>query len=217
MSRHIAPNAVNRRSRRTAVGVVFAGLGLAITGVGVYAGLTATASNTSAQVITSGTLLLTQTATGASGGLATTITDMAPGDAVNRYVTVTKGGTLAAKNLTLGVADSTVTKLTNDSTNGLHVTVTSCSIAWVQAVGTCAGTETVLLNDSALNALRTTAGTLVTGAVGSAYALKMSIALPDQNETTVNGTLPGSTIQGLTANLTWTFTVSQRDATTTYS
>lgn len=41
--------------------------------------------------------------------------------------------------------------------------------------------------------------------------------LPDQNETTVNGTLPANTIQGLSTNLTYTFTETQRAATTTNS
>jgi hypothetical protein len=216
MSRHIATNEVNRRSRRVAFGAAFAGLGLAITGVGVYAGLTATASNTAAQTISSGTLKLVYADNGT--GFTTGFSTLAPGDIVNRYVDLSNTGTLTGKNLTLAASDSSVTKLTNDATNGLHVTVTSCSTVWVPATGACTlGTTSVLLNNVAVSALRTAASSLVSGAVASGYKLQFSVTLPDQDETTSNGTLPGTTIQGLTANITWTFSESQRDATTTNS
>ena len=43
------------------------------------------------------------------------------------------------------------------------------------------------------------------------------MTLPDQSETTTNGTLPAGTIQGLSASLTYTFAETQRDATTSNS
>lgn len=72
---------------------------------------------------------------------------------------------------------------------------------------------------SGVSTLTTTPTTLVAGtiAAGSALNLQVSLTLPDQNETTTNGTVPVGTIQGLTAALTWTFTESQRTATTTGS
>jgi hypothetical protein len=217
MSRHIAPGEGNPRRRRTTVAVAFAALGLAITGIGVYAGLQATASNAAAQTVTSGTLKLVYADNGV--GFSQSILLMAPGDVVNRFVDLSNTGTLAGKNLTLGVADASSTKLTTDATNGLHVTVSSCTVAWVVAAntGTCAGTTTVLLNNAALSALVSSPSSLVSGAVASAYQLKISLTLPDQNEITTNGTLPVGTIQGLSASLTWSFNEAQRDAATTNS
>ncbi|MDX6285251.1 MAG: hypothetical protein QOG53_736 [Frankiales bacterium] len=216
MSRHTAHNESTRRSRRLAVGAAFAGLGLAITGIGVYAGLTATASNTSAQTVSSGNISLTMAASTGSVGFGQSITNLAPGDVVNRFVTLTNGGSLAAKDLTLAVSDATPTLLSTSGTKGLKVAVDSCSIAWVVAAnsGTCAGTTTNLLASTFLSSL-SSAATLVSGTVGASYNVRMSLTLPDQNETTSNGTLPGTTIQGLSAALTWTFSESQRDATTT--
>lgn len=226
----------NRRSRgRTILAASFAASALAITGAGVYAGLTATAGNTTAQTVTSGTLSLTMANNGVGFGQA--VSNMAPADVVNRYVDLTNGGNLAAQNLTLSVADGTATptKLTTDATNGLRVTVNRCTNAtgvtgavWKPATGACEGinslgaaapgTVTALATAVPLATLRTTASTLVTGAVGTApVLLQMSLALPDQNETTVNGTAPAGTIQGLSAALTWTFSESQRTATTTTS
>ena len=46
---------------------------------------------------------------------------------------------------------------------------------------------------------------------------QVEVSLPNQNETTTNGTLPVGTIQGLNASITWTFSEAQRTATTTNS
>ncbi|MFL6237893.1 MAG: TasA family protein [Actinomycetes bacterium] len=218
MSRHAYPTAVrSRRARRTAGAAAFMLLGLAVTGAGVYAALNATAFNTSPQNVTSGTVKLSLSATAPSAGFTSAITNMAPGDVVNRYIDLTNNGTLATQALTLSAVDATGTKLTSDATNGLHVTVTSCPIPWVQVgAGTCVG-GTTLLNNVPVSSLISSPSTLVAGTVAASYALQFSITLPDQTETTTNGTLPANTIQGLSASMTWTFGESQRTATNTSS
>jgi hypothetical protein len=45
----------------------------------------------------------------------------------------------------------------------------------------------------------------------------MKVELPDQNETTVNGVLPANTVQGGSVNVTYTFDLAQRLATSTNS
>jgi spore coat-associated protein N len=218
MSRHVDPMAVrSRRSRRTAGAAAFMLLGLAVTGAGVYAALNATAFNTSAQTVSSGTLKLTMAANGA--GFSSSITNMAPGDVVNRYVDLTtNAGSIAAQNLTFAASDATPTKLSTDPSNGLHVTITSCSTAWVAATGLCPlGTTSVLLNNVSVSTLSSAAQTIVAGTPASTYSLQVSITLPDQSETTTNGTLPVGTIQGLSASMTWTFGESQRNPTTSNS
>lgn len=216
MSRHLDSSKPRRRvNRRTAAGVAFALLGVAVTGAGVYAALNATAFNTTAQTVSSGTLKLVYANNG--NGFSTNITTMAPGDIVNRYVDLSNTGTLTGKNLTLSAADSGTSLLSTDATKGLHVTVTSCTVAWVATTGVCGGTTSILLNNVPVANLVAAPSTLVSGAVASSYSLQFKITLPDQAETTQNGTLPGSTIQGLSANMTWTFGETQRDATTTNS
>jgi spore coat-associated protein N len=219
MSRHrrIDPSVTRgRRTRRTGVAATFALLGLAVTGAGVFAALNATAFNSTAQTVSSGTLKLVYADNGA--GFSTNITNMAPGDVVNRYVSLSNTGTLSATGLNLSAADATGSKLTSDATNGLHVTVTSCSTVWVPLTGTCTlGTTSVLLNNVAVSSLIASPSTLVAGAVAAGYELQFKVALPDQNETTQNGTLPANTIQGLSASMTWTFGEAQRAATTTNS
>lgn len=198
-----------------------AAAGLAITGGGVYAALNANASNTTAQNATSGILSLTMTNTGT--GFSQAVSNLAPGDTVNRYVNLTQGATMDGKALTLAVADAAPTKLTTDATKGLHVTVTQCSGTWTTTgAGACTGTgatTTVLATNVALSSLTTAPSTLVAGTVtaGTSLNLQVSLTLPDQTETTTNGTVPGSTIQGLSSALTWTFGETQRTAATTGS
>jgi len=191
---------------------------LAVTGVGVYAGLAANAVS-SAQTITSGTLKLTMADNGA--GFSSTVSNMAPGDVVNRYVDLTNSGTLAGQTLTLAATDSGSSLLSTDATKGLHVIVSQCSGTWAPTTGVCStggGGTTTLLASTALSAM-SSAQTLVSGAIAisGVYHLQVQVTLPNQSETSTNGTLPGGTIQGLTATLTWTFDELQRTATTTNS
>ena len=188
----------------------------------VFASLTASANNTSGGSVETGTLKLTQAPSGVSGitgGFVTSVGLMAPGDLVNRYVDLTSSGTLNSASMTLGASGSPSNALTSNGTAGLQVTIKECSIAWTNAGG-CTGTQTTVLSSASVLSLATPASlilqsnSLLSGAV---IHLQIGIALPAGSEVTVNGTLPEGTVQGLTAAITWTFTQTQRWATTTNS
>ncbi|GLY44102.1 hypothetical protein Amsp01_101250 [Amycolatopsis sp. NBRC 101858] len=192
---------------------------LAAMGAGVWATLSATASNATPETVSSGTLKLTLAANGA--GFDQAIANLAPGDVVNRYVDLTSGGSLDAQALTLQVGATGSAALVTDgaSTKALRVTVKQCPGTWTATSGTCSGgTASTLLAATPLSGL-SSAQSLISGAVaaGSVAHLQVSVQLPDQTETTVNGALPAATIQGLTANLTYTFAETQRSAVTTNS
>ncbi|MEY3076000.1 MAG: hypothetical protein RLZZ131_126, partial [Actinomycetota bacterium] len=70
-----------------------------IFGQGVLASLNATVFNTSAQSLTAGTLKLDLANNG--NGFNSSISNLVPGDVVNRYVTLTNTGTLDGIGLTL--------------------------------------------------------------------------------------------------------------------
>jgi len=187
----------------------------------VFAALTATASNTSGGSVTSGTLSLTlapSSVVGITGGFTTAITAMGPGDTVNRYIDLTNAGTLdgASPTLQLSTADSNT--LVNNAATGLQVTISACTIAWTNA-GTCGGTTTSVLVATPASTIKASAQsiTLPTVLAGGVNRLKVAIAIPAGSENTVNGVLPVGTVQGLTAALTWSFTVTERAATTTNS
>ena len=210
------------RTRRTTkarlhAAIAFGIAALAITGGGVFATLTATTFNPTPQTVTSGTLSLSMANSGA--GFSQGISNLAPGDTVNRFVTLTQGAILEAQALTVAVGDTTTSKLTSDPASGLHLTVNQCTVAWTYASGVCSGTTTTLLTSTSLSSLISSASSLVSGSIAksSILYLQMQLVLPDKTENTANGTLPAGTIQGLSASLTWTFGETQRTSTSTNS
>jgi hypothetical protein len=223
MAAHRAEDENNRKKkaawRPIAMAVAAAGVLLG-TGFGVWASLNATASG-AAQTVQTGTLKLTMAPNGVGFGQA--INNLAPGDNVNRYVALTNSGTLDARDLTVSVAATGSQALITDgtapaTTKALRVTITSCTNAWNPTTGTCSGTTNVVLPATPVNQLAT-ATSVIAGAIpaGTVANLQISTQLPDQNETTVNGTLPTTTIQGQSAQLTYTFAETQRTAQTTTS
>lgn len=214
----LATRSASRPNPRLIAAFAVGAAGLAITGGGVYAALNATASNTTAQNATSGILSLEMTN---EAGFTQAVSNLAPGDTVNRYVTLQQGADLAGQNLSLGVKAAPSTKLTNDDIKGLHVTVTRCvGGTWTTSgAGTCSGTTQELAPKTPLKTLLTSPATLIQGSIeaGSSFNLQVSLTLPDQDETTINGDVPANSIQGLSSALTWTFSETQRITTTTGS
>jgi hypothetical protein len=208
---------VARRSRtRIALASAFGVAVLGLVGSGVYAGLNAIATGT--QSVSTGTLSLVVTP-GVGAGFGQTYSNVAPGDVMNSYVDLTNGASLAAQALTLKVVGTGSTLLTTDATKGLHVTINQCSTAWTLSTGLCSGSTTMMAS-TAISTLSGTPGSLVSGAVAisAVYHLQVSLALPDQSETTVNGTTPTTSIQNLgPVTLTYTFDEAQRTATVTNS
>lgn len=212
--------------RTAASGVIGLSL-LAIASTGVLAGLNATTSSVP-QTVAAGTLRLTMSATtgsaGTSAGFGQSISNLAPGDVVNRYVTLTNSGTLGSQGLTLTIASSGTPSLITDGTGlatnkALTVTVQSCSVAWTQATGLCGGVAGVPeIAATTLSSFATAKALATTSLVpNGGLNLRIQTALPDQSETTVDGNLPATTVQGGSANLTYTFFETQRTATSTNS
>lgn len=194
---------------------------LVTTGVGVFATLSASANNITPQAVDSGTLELSLADNGA--GFSQLVSKIAPGDVDNRYVTLTNSGSLAGQALTLSTTATGTANLIADgsspsTTKGLRIGVTSCSVAWSAAAGTCAGTTTSVLSPTALSSM-TTPQTIIAGsiAVSQSVYLRISVSLPEQSETTVNGVLPANTVQGGSVDITYTFVEAQRAANTTNS
>lgn len=212
-----------RAAWRPLAAAAAAGSVLLVTGFGVWASLNATASAT--QAVSDGTLSLTGAANGT--GFTTGINNMAPGDTVDRYYTLTNGGTLTGKNLVVKVTPTAITPtsgnvLTSDATKGLQLTINSCSTAWSTS-GNCASgsTQSVVLPTTAVAASALQNGIALNNvaalaAAGQVY-LQVVTTLPNQTETTVDGAFPTGTVQGSSASLAYLFTETQRDATTTSS
>ncbi len=209
--------------RLAAVGVMAAS-GLAIAGSsGIFAGLTAEASNTTPQQSTAGTLELGLNNNG--NGFSQAIANIAPNDTVNRFVTLTNTGNLDSINPGLKIAATGTPSLITDgrgsATNkALTVEVSSCTVAWNTSAGTCADAgggkvEVAAAPLSTFNASQVFQ-TLALNSSG-ALRLRIQVKLPNQDETTSNGTRPAYTVQGGSVNLTYTFRADQRTGITTSS
>lgn len=217
-----------RRKRPLWKPLAAAGIGAAVligTGFGVFASLQATANNTTAQQVQTGVLSLALTDRGA--GFTQPINNLAPTDTIHRFVNLANNGTVDARGVGVSVAaDKPTSPLVVDgsSTRALRVTISSCDgdgwqvggqpTAPATGAGTCATTPTTLLDAAPLSALLTgeqyTALSTATRAAGSTLSLRITLTLPDQTETTVNGRLPSTTIQQQNVALTWTFQQGQR-------
>ena len=206
---------------RLVAGAVMALSAAAIIGQGVLASLNATAFNTGAQNANSGTLVLKLTDNGA--GFSQSVNNLAPGDIVNRFVTLKNDGSLDGVNLSLKTTQTGTPTLISDGVNGgsnqaLRLTVSSCSVAWDASTGACNGTLSPEIAPSTLNTLSNGKGFNLSSISSGAFKyLKMSLQLPDQNETTANGLFPPNTVQGGSVAIIYTFDFAQRVATTTNS
>jgi hypothetical protein len=192
-------------------------LAMTVTATGAIALLNAVASNGTGQSVGSAKVSLSLTDVGV--GFTQAVAGLVPTDTVKRYVDVTNNGTADGLNLTLAVAAGTSNKLVNDATNGLQLTVSSCSGSWTPATGACAGSITAVVAATPLSTLTATAQTVVSGTVaqGAVQHLQVVLTLPAQTETTTNGVLPANSIQSLSNTLTYTFAMAQRAGTTTSS
>lgn len=190
-------------------------------GQGVLSSLNATVSNVAPQNVNAGTMKLDLA--NAGNGFNTSINNMAPGDVVNRYVTLTNSGTLDGIGLSLKTAQTGTASLITDgvspvTTKALKLTVTECDVAWNTATGICSGNSTTQVASTVIGSL-TTAKPFTNGDMtsGKVRYLQMKIELPNQDETTINGNPPANTIQNGSVNITYTFDLAQRVATTTNS
>ena len=210
----------NRKSLRLVLmGVIGASI-IAIAGAGAFAALNATA--TASQTASAGTLSLTSSNRGV--GFSQSVSNLAPGDVVNRYVTLTNGGSLSAKALSLKITSTgTASLITNGSapaTNkAITVAVNSCTGTWTATTGACSGSIQSEISATPLSTFATAQnfGTTSTLASLAGLNLQIQVTLPDQDETTADGVAPANTVQNGSVNLSYLFYEEQRAATTTNS
>lgn len=189
---------------------------LVVAGAGVYGALNATAVSSPLDSGV-GTISLTLGNGAGSSGFSTAITNMVPGDAMHRYVTLNNGGSLDGVGLNLQVdsaaGDNAV--LVGTTAKAFTVQVTRCSQAW--SAGSCGGTSTTLLAATPVGdlAAATALSNITTFTANTVAYLQVRLMLPNQDETTVNGVFPTDSIQGGAGHLTFTFRETQRTADAT--
>ncbi len=206
-------NLVTRTMAQLTVVAVSATLSTSAVSSSALATISATSFNTPDQSISTRSLILD--APVANGAGFDTVTAMSPGTPVLRYVNYRNSGSDSGTSLTLQVVANPATTLSTDGTNGLHITVDRCSVAWTPSTNVCGGTTTTILSSTSLTTLASAAslatggGNSATGitslASGEYFYVRYTISLPSGNsEEAQNGVLPNGTIQNLTTGLKWT-------------
>lgn len=193
--------------------VAAVGSATAVAGLGTFG--TFTDTTTASTTVDSGIVDLNLGAVGTANRLTVGASDIVPGDTVQRAFTLS-GGTstspLGAVDLTSAANPSSL--LDTDGTHGLQMVIEKCSLTtgWVEAGTAPAYTYTCPLGTvTTVLASRPVVGTNValTGldsltTAGATDQLRMTLTLPST---------AGNTFQNLTSTLTYTFTGTQRAAT----
>ncbi|SDT52506.1 Camelysin metallo-endopeptidase [Pseudarthrobacter equi] len=179
-----------------------------VAGLGTYGAFTSTTS--ASETVASGTVNVALGATGAANRLSVAASGLVAGDTVQRAVTLSNTGNQNLSAITLTTAASPSSKLDTDTVNGLQLTVDACSVPWTEAgtspafTYTCSGTVTqVLAPRAAVGANMALAGL---NSVTSAAAdnLRVTVTLPSSAD---------NTFQGLSSTVGFSFTGTQRTAT----
>ncbi len=196
-------NVVARRRTQVlgSLGVVAAAA--AVAGLGTFGTFTDSTTPLSTSVGT-GTVSIDVSQRGAT--VPVTTAGFVPGDSMTRAVDLVNDGTAALGRVGLASSATAVSILTSDATDGLQLSVRSCSDAWTQGgtasapTYTCSGTTSTLYSGRAvMDAPLAGVASLQPGGVDH---LVFSLTLPST---------AGDSFQGESATLGLTFTGVQRN------
>lgn len=174
------------------------GAAAAVAGMGTFGSFTASTTPASTTV-NSGTLSINLSQQGYA--IPASTSNFLPGDSMTRAVDLVNNGGSPFGSAALTVTTSAPSLLTSDATNGLQLTVKSCTVPWTQSgpstapVYTCSGTTSTVGNGAVISNMNLS-GVNSLNAGGTDH-LTVSISLPSA---------AGNTFQGLSAPLTLTFT-----------
>jgi spore coat-associated protein N len=195
--------------RRLLLSLLLLLLALALIGVGAYATFTSTAS--SSHSVSTGTVTLALGATGASTNrLNVNATGVAPGDTMQRSFDLVNQGSLDLASVTLTTTATTSSLLDTDTTNGLQMVIDRCSAPWTESGSSPAFTYTCSGSTSTAVASRPVVGSnlalsnLTVTTAGNTDHLRLTLTLPATAD---------NTFQNLTSTIQYSFTGTQRAAT----
>lgn len=184
-------------------------LGAALTGSGVLATWTATTS--AGNTLAAGTVLVALGNTGAATNrLTVNASGLVPGDTVQRSFDITNTGSQDMASVALTTTASPSSLLDTDTTNGLQMVIDRCSVAWTESGSSpafsysCGGsTSTIISSRPVIQSSLTMSGLSALTAGGTDH-LRLTLTFPSA---------AGSSFQGLSSSLTYSFLGTQRAGT----
>ena len=178
------------------------GAAAAIAGLGTFA--TFTSSTSTSHTIASGTLSLTS---GPTNRLGTGASAIAAGDTMQRAIDLNYAGSVDMGSATLTTSASPSSALDTDTTDGLHLAIDKCSVAWTESgppyTYICGGSTSTVLASQALIGSNVALSNLTLTA-GTTDHLRVTVTLPST---------AGNAFQNLSSTVGYTFTGVQRAGT----
>ncbi len=199
-------------TRRGSLGPVMATIGLLGVTAAVVGGLafaTFTSTTSATQNVNSGTVAFASlTPSGTGQRLSVAATDIAPGDTIQRAVTLTNTGTVNMDTSAVRLTTSaTTSSLLDTGSNGLTMTIDKCSVAWTESAFpytyTCGGTTTSVLASSPVIATNAALANINT-APATPNHLRLTLTLP---------TAADNTYQNQSSVISYSFAGTQRAGT----
>jgi len=184
-------------------------LGVTAAVVGGVAFATFTSTTSVDQNVGSGNVAFASlTPSGAGQRLSVAATDIAPGDTIQRAVTLTNTGTINMDSSAVRLTTNAVTSsLLNSGANGLTMIIDRCSVAWTESAlpytYTCGGATTSVLAASPVIVANTALSNINT-APSTANHLRVTLTLP---------TAADNTYQNQSSVISYAFAGTQRAGT----
>ncbi len=192
----------NGNARKIVASVGVLGAAVAVAGLGTFGSFTDSTTPISTEVAT-GTVSIDVTQPGAT--IPVTTSGFVAGDSISRAVDLVNDGSAALSQVRLASVATVPSILTTDATNGLQLTVRSCTDAWTQGgtaqspTFTCAGGSSTLYVGRAV--MDSPLAGLASLQAGGLDHLRLTVALPPA---------AGNTFQNQSSTLGLTFTGTQR-------
>ena len=197
------------KRREALLALVALGLGALLAGSGALATWTATTS--ASNTVATGTVLIALGNTGASTNrLTVNASGLVPGDTVQRSFDITNTGSQDLASVALTTSASPSSLLDTDTTNGLQMVVDRCSVAWTESGSSpafsysCSGSTTTILTSRAVIQSALSMAGLSALTAGGTDHLRLTLTFPSA---------AGSSFQGLSSTLTYSFLGTQRAGT----
>jgi hypothetical protein len=187
------------------VSLAIVGLAASIASLATFASFTSSTS-AQAQSLSSGTVSL---ALGTANRLTIGASNLVPGDTIERAIDLTNdgsAGTSSVGSITVTTTGSG-TALDSDASNGLQMTIDSCSVAWTESgppyTYSCGGTTSSVLASRPVIGTNVTLSNMSAVTAGSTDHLRVTLTLPSSAD---------NSFQGLGDTLNYVFTANQRTA-----
>jgi spore coat-associated protein N len=195
--------------KRLVLSVLLILLALMLVGLGAYATFTSTTS--ASPSVSTGSVTIALGATNASTNrLNVNAAAVAPGDTIQRSFDLTNQGTLDLAPITLTTTATTSSLLDTDTTNGLQMTIDSCSVPWTEAGSSpaftyaCSGSTSSVLAQRPVTGSNLSLSNLGSVTAGATDHLRLTLNLPVTAD---------NTFQNLSSTIQYTFAGTQRTGT----